>query len=176
VSGPDKLDPSKIRNVPLVRVQPEDDGWLQLNLRLDLDEIAAAEEEQLRHSPRRQPVRSQLQRLACKIYDERRQRERVFNNSLFGEPAWDMLLALYGLPSRGIFLSVTSLSHAANVAPSTGHRWQGVLFEEGLIQRGPPSPDTRQRMIGLTDKGRSLMEKYLTRLYFCVTPLGADTE
>jgi DNA-binding MarR family transcriptional regulator len=87
-----------------------------------------------------------------------------------------MLLALYGLPSRGIFLGVTTLSHAANIPPTTGLRWQKILFELGLIERGPPTRDTRQHLIGLTDKGRAIMETYLTRLYYCDTPWGDDTD
>jgi DNA-binding MarR family transcriptional regulator len=144
---------------------PSGDERLQIDVRLGLNEVAAAEEEQLRRNPRRQPTTRELARLAGKIYDARRSRERMFKDQLFGEPAWDMLLALYALPTRGMALGVTSLTHAANVPPTTGLRWQTILFEEGLIQRGPHVSDNRQQLVGLTEKGRMLMEKYLIRLY-----------
>lgn len=100
----------------------------------------------------------------------------MFNDDLFGEPGWDMLLALYGLPNRGIILGVTSLSHAANVPPTTGLRWQKLLLSEGLIERGPPVNDSRLMLLRLSDKGRMLMEKYLIRLFYCEGPVEADTD
>src|SRR5206468_8189269 len=135
MSRQDKLNPPQTDDVP--RAGPLDDGRLQTELRLGLDEVAAAEEERLRSAQHRRPTRHDLTRLAGKMYDARRNRDRVFNDQLFGEPAWDMLLALYALPKRGIPLSVTSLTYAANVPPTTGLRWQKVLFDQGLIERGP---------------------------------------
>jgi DNA-binding MarR family transcriptional regulator len=73
-------------------------------------------------------------------------------------------------------LGVTSLSHAANVVPTTGLRWQKVLFEEGLIERGPHVRDSRQQLVRLTDKGRRMMEKYLIRLFYCTGSETADTD
>ena len=146
---------------------PVDDGRLQIDLRLGLDEVAAAEEERLRSAPRRRPTRRELVQLACNLYDARRGRERIFGDQLFGEPAWDMLLALYCLPSRGLVIGVTSLGYAANVPPTTGLRWQKVLLEEGLIERGPHDSDARQRLVRLTEQGRHLMERYLLRLFYC---------
>jgi DNA-binding MarR family transcriptional regulator len=171
VSRQDKLDPLKIENGH--PETPADDDRLHIDFRLGLHEVAAAEEERLRDSPRRHPTKQELTLLACKIYDARRGRDRMFSDKQFGEPAWDMLLALYCLPTRGIALGVTSLGHAANVPPSTGTRWQKLLLDEGLIQRGPQVSDARQQLIGLTDKGRMLMERYLIRLFYCHGP-GQD--
>ena len=165
MSRQDRLDPPKIENGQ--SDNPVDDDRLQIDLRLGLDEVAAVEEEKLRGRPRRRPTRCELTELACKLYDARRGRDRVFNDKLFGEPAWDMLLALYCLPSRGFSLGVTSLGHAANVPPTTGMRWQKTLFGEDLIRKGPHVSDARQQLVGLTDNGRLLMEKYLIRLFYC---------
>jgi DNA-binding MarR family transcriptional regulator len=167
VSRQDRLNPPKIDDVP-----PEtsvDADQLQLEIRFDLDKIAAAEEERLRNSARRRPTRRQLTQLASKLYEARRGRDRLFDDKLFGEPAWDMLLALYCLPARGIVLSVTSLGYAANVPPSTGTRWQKLLLKRRLIKRGPHITDGRQQLVGLTTKGRMLMERYLIRLFYCQT-------
>ena len=100
----------------------------------------------------------------------------MFEEKLFGEPAWDMLLALYGLPHRGVFLGVTSLGHAANVAPTTGLRWQKLLTKQELIERGPYVRDTRRQLVRLSNKGRILMERYLIRLFYCEGPAGADPQ
>ena len=166
VSSQDKLNLPKIDTGP--SEAPEDDDRLQIDLRLGLDEVAAAEEEQLRRKPRRRPATIELIRLADKLYEDRRKRDRVFNSELFGEPAWDILLALFCFPrGRGVFLGVTSLSHAACVPPATGLRWQRWMEEDGLIERGPLVRDSRVQLVGLTQKGRDLMEYYLTRFHFC---------
>jgi len=142
-----------------------DDLLLQLNLRVRLDEIADVEAEQLRASARRPPSRKELCALAYKIYNSRRIRERIVGRRLFGEPAWDMLLALYCLPPRGEMLTVTGLNYAANVNQTTGLRWQKSLTDLGLIERGPAGIDRRKMLIRLTQPGRELMLRLLTRLF-----------
>lgn len=133
------------------------DAHLDIDLRLGLAEVAEAEAEQLLKRARHQPTKKQLCRLACRIYDARRTRDRMLDKQLFGEPAWDMLLALYCLPARGERLGVTALSHAADVPQSTGHRWQAILTKEGLIERGPKELDARLQMMRLTETGRKLL-------------------
>lgn len=167
----------KLSSAPISNGRPDcpvDDDRLQIDLRLNLDEVVAAEEEKLRLSARRRPSRRELIRLACKLYDARRGRDRMFEDKLFGEPGWDMLLALYCLPSRGIALGVMSLGHAANIPPTTGLRWQKILEERGLIERGPHVSDNRQQLIRLTAKGDAMMSRYLIRLFYCEGPIGAD--
>ena len=148
-----------------------DDIRLQIDLRLKLDEVASVEAEILRQNNDDQPTRGQLCQLACKIYDARRTRDRILSDHLFGEPAWDMLLALYCLPSRGEMLRPTALSHAAAVAETTGIRWQRILMDRDLIERGPVELPCRRQFVRLTQKGRALMDRYLTRLFFCKTPI-----
>jgi DNA-binding MarR family transcriptional regulator len=119
-----------------------------------------------------QPVHQrELVRLACHIYDARRARDRLLGIKMFGEPAWDMLLACYCLPARGETLTVTALSYAANVPPTTGHRWQQVLIKKGLIEKAGRRGDARRQFIKLSRSGKELLEEYLTRLFYCETPL-----
>jgi hypothetical protein len=54
---------------------------------------------------------------------------------LFGEPGWDIMLALYCLPARGERLAVTALAFAAAASQTTALRWQAILQDEGLIER-----------------------------------------
>lgn len=172
MSRHDKFNSPQLDDGPL---ENPAEGRLQVDLRLRLDEVAAAEEEKLRDDARGRPSKNDLIRLAGKLYDARRRRDRMFDNRLFGEPAWDMLLALYALPKRGIPLGVTSLAYAANIPPTTGLRWQKVLLAEGLIERGPTEKGARQ-LVRLTETGRLLMERYLIRLYHCEARSTSDTE
>lgn len=175
VSCQDNVDTSEIEDTQ--PVEPTEDDLLQLDLRFGLDEVASAEVELLRSMPRRRPTKRELLRIALKLYDYRRLRDRMFDEKkLFGEPAWDMLLALYALPSRGMALGVISLGHAANIPPTTGLRWQKVLESLGWIERGPSVGDSRQQLVRLTSLGRARMTKYLIRFYFCEGSLGADPD
>lgn len=149
---------------------------LQIDLRLRLDEVAEVEAAQLLNRAHRQPTKQELCHLACRMYDARRQRDRMMDRKLFGEPAWDMLLALYCLPTRGRVFGPKGLTHAAEVPLTTGQRWQSVLIAEGLIERAPPNYDPRKQFMRLTDKGRAMMDAYLTRLFYCDTPAPPHPE
>jgi DNA-binding MarR family transcriptional regulator len=147
---------------------PDDDMMVEVKLRLRLDEIADFEAGLLRvSSARREPAQKELRRLARKIYDARRARDRLLDNRLFGEPAWDMLLALYFLPASGLMLTVSGLACCSGVPHTTALRWQTRLLEEGLIERGPHETDRRMQMLRLTDAARDMLEGYLARLLRC---------
>ena len=142
-----------------------DDIQVQINLRLQLEEIADVEAAQLRICDHRSPVDQELRDLAHKIYKDRRLRDRIVGERLFGEPAWDMLLALYCFPSRGEALSVTSLTYAADVPQATGLRWQRTLTGQGMIERGSHGADARRKFVRLTSTGKAMMDRILTRLF-----------
>lgn len=153
-----------------------DDVRVRVDVRLSLQEIADLEEEQLRSAGKRKPCRTELCQLAGRLYQARRTRERMLDPKRFGDAAWDLLLALYYLPTTGERLTVTALSLAAGLQPTTGIRWQRLLTEEGLIERGPKEIDQRKQFFRLTSEGRSLMERYLTRLYYCDIPTPPEPE
>jgi DNA-binding MarR family transcriptional regulator len=159
-----------VSTAPIVADTTDDEIHMHIDLRLKLDEVTEAEAGKLKASARRFPSRKELCQLACRIYDSRRARDKMIDRRLFGEPAWDMLLSLYCLPTRGEIITVTSLSFAAHVPQSTGLRWQKRLTEEGLIERGPDGVDQRKQMIRLTPAGRLMMDRYLTHLFYCDTP------
>ncbi len=159
----------------VLRDWPSEDVVLQVKLRLRLDKPADTEAPKMCTPRRGSPAKSDLAKLACSLYDSRRARERVFDAELFGEPAWDMLLALYALPSRGETMTITSLTYAALVPDTTGHRWQALLRSAGLIERSAQGVDGRKQIVRLTFAGQSLMEKYLTKLFCCEIPVTQDT-
>ena len=151
-----------------------DDLMLEVNLRLRLDEVADLEAELLRISARRQPSQKELRRLAGRIYDARRLRDRLLDEKLFGEPAWDMLLALYHLPSLGHMLTTSGLCYSAAAPLTTALRWLHNLERDGLIERGPHASDGRMQLVRLTNDGKDLLDRYLARLLQCegASPLG----
>jgi DNA-binding MarR family transcriptional regulator len=115
---------------------------------------------------RNQITNSDLKLLARKLYEDRRRRDRLFERHIFGEPAWDMLLALFGDETGETVGNVTTLCRAATLPHSTAVRWQWVLVEEGLIELGPPSLVLCERSVKLTTKGRKLMEQHLRQSHF----------
>jgi DNA-binding MarR family transcriptional regulator len=145
----------------------EDDLLVAVNVRLRLDEVADLEAHLLEISERRQPSQKELRRLARQIYERRRTRDRLLGENLFGEPAWDMLLALYYLPALGHMLTISGLCCCAGAPQTTALRWQNTLLKEGLIERSRHATDRRMQFVRLTARGRELLEGYLTRLLHC---------
>ncbi len=162
----------------MIEVVPEtsaEDIRVQINVRLQHDELllpqtrpakkAKDDLAPLRSRGRNAPSHRELLRLACRIYDARRERERLLGSRLFGEPGWDMMLALYCLPARGERLAVTALSLTSGASQTTALRWQAVLIEEGLIRRVDDNADGRRSYVDLTEKGRTQLEDYLLWLW-----------
>jgi DNA-binding MarR family transcriptional regulator len=114
----------------------------------------------------RQLTNTDLRQLARKLYEDRRQRDQLFDGHIFGEPAWDMLLAIFGDETGETVANVTTLCRVARLPQSTAVRWQWVLVEEGLIELGPPSLVLCERSVKLTTKGRKLMEQHLRQSHF----------
>ncbi|QNM83500.1 hypothetical protein H8M03_03985 [Sphingomonas sabuli] len=144
---------------------------LSVELRLHVDDADLAAATPAQRKRRKKPSRAELVELAGKIYDARRLRDKLISDEIFGEPAWDILLACYCLPARGEILTVTSLSLVSAVPQSTGFRWQQTLTERGYLERGSKGADQRIVPIQLTEVGRELIEGYLTRLLKCAEPV-----
>jgi DNA-binding MarR family transcriptional regulator len=99
--------------------------------------------------------------LARTVLLARRRRNKVFNKSMFGEPAWDMLLILYADMAEGPHHSVSRLSALSGAPPTTALRWLDYLEKERLVVREPNPTDRRSDFVELTDKGQATMERYL---------------
>ena len=100
--------------------------------------------------------------LAERIVAARRLRSEYFKKPMFGEPAWDMLLALYAGSADGPRQSVGRLTRASGSPPTTALRWLDYLVKEELVVREPNPTDGRSDFVELTDKGRTAMERYLS--------------
>jgi hypothetical protein len=104
---------------------------------------------------------SKLGAIASSIHDARKRRMNLFDASLFGEPAWDMLLTLFIARCRGQQVTTTRLCAAGGAPHATGLRWIGLLNAQGLLQRLRAPGDARVMLIELTETGYGLMRRYV---------------
>jgi DNA-binding MarR family transcriptional regulator len=105
-----------------------------------------------------------LRLMARQIYRSRRDRDTFFDPSLMGEPVWDMLLAVYSLPTRSRPMTVSGLCGASACPPSTALRWIECMIERGLIERHSSESDRRVTYVSLTAQALEKIEGYLMHL------------
>jgi DNA-binding MarR family transcriptional regulator len=101
-----------------------------------------------------------LRAVAERLIAERRKREEYFPTGLFGEPAWDLLLALYVAHDEGRPVALAEAYRAAKVAPRDGPALVERLIAYGLVARSPGSDDAIQ----LTEHGWDRLNDYLADL------------
>ena len=102
-----------------------------------------------------------LERRARQLLESRRRRIAIFGPHMFAEPAWDMLLVLY-LSGRGRRQTQTSLGELSGASRSTAMRWIDFLSCRDLIRREEHPTDKRRNFVSLTEKGRHLLDLYLS--------------
>jgi DNA-binding MarR family transcriptional regulator len=100
--------------------------------------------------------------LASKIFYSRKRRSHFFNPDMFGESGWDFLLFLYMMDERGPRLTVGRLREFVGVPSASTARWLSSLESQQLIVRESHRTDARSSTVRLTDKGREMMEMYLS--------------
>ena len=100
----------------------------------------------------------------------RARRGDFLNARLFADPAWDMLLALYGAELAQRRLSVSSVCASAGAPMTTALRWIQALEKEGLTSRRRDPLDGRRIFVDLTTKGRDAMKAYFASLPKSVYP------
>lgn len=99
------------------------------------------------------------------VYKARRLRDRVFNDpTLFGEPAWDILLDALVSEQSDRPISITSACTAASVPPTTALRWISLLQQKELLTRANDAADKRRSFVRLTAHGTRKMHAYFSRL------------
>ena len=101
---------------------------------------------------------------AAQIMKARRLRCGRFASAMFGEPAWEMLLALYAHDWTGARFTSATLANHIGQPSSTGARWIAFLALEELIVREDHPTDRRRVFISLSDKGRALLDAYFEDL------------
>jgi len=102
---------------------------------------------------------------ALQFYRERRRRIETFgDDTLFGEPAWDILLDLFVAGERGKRVAVTSACIGSGVPSTTALRWLNVLELRGMVEREDDNHDARRSFVRLTAKARAMMLEYFANL------------
>ncbi|MBO9379481.1 winged helix DNA-binding protein [Sphingomonas histidinilytica] len=94
----------------------------------------------------------------------RRLREEFFGAEIFSDPAWDILLCLYGVAAQGKKVKITSLSPMTGLPITTAGRWARNLVASGLLERERDSRDRRRSFVGLSPKGYELVRGYFEKL------------
>ena len=113
----------------------------------------------------REEARRQLLLDRARTTMEMRQlRHRFFNPAMFGEPAFDMLLALYVTEARPPMVSLRVLSPLVGISEYSAARWLKFLVGEGLAFSVGGDGDRGQIQAAITGKGRIAMEEYLKAL------------
>ena len=102
-----------------------------------------------------------LEQRARRLLENRRKRVAIFGAQMFAEPAWDMLLLLF-LSGRGRRQTQSSLCELSGASRSTAMRWIEFLAGRGLVRREDHPTDKRHNFVSLTEKGRHLLDLYLS--------------
>jgi DNA-binding MarR family transcriptional regulator len=98
-----------------------------------------------------------------RVYAERRRRDALFPEGIFGEPAWDLLLALFTAHETGETMILCEAYRVAHVSDTTGRRLLDQLEKEGLISRRR-APDSRKtRLVELTPDAVERMTEFWPR-------------
>lgn len=103
-------------------------------------------------------------RLVRRMISQRHDRNRFFDDPIFADPAWDMLLDLTAARAEHVRVSITSLCISSGVPLTTALRWIGVLIECGLFQRIEDDLDRRRSFVELTDKAAKAVARYFANL------------
>jgi len=90
----------------------------------------------------------------------RRLRGRFFDEELFADPAWDMLLDLLQAEISQHRVPVSSLCIAAAVPPTTALRWIKTMTDVGLFQRRADPHDGRRIFVELSRGASEAMRHY----------------
>lgn len=94
----------------------------------------------------------------------RRLRARYFDQELFADPAWDMLLDLLQAEIAQHRVPVSSLCIAAAVPATTALRWIKTMTDAGLFRRSADPHDGRRVFIELAPFASEAMRRYFSEV------------
>ena len=91
-------------------------------------------------------------------------RSRLFDEQLFADPAWDMLLDLLQAEIAQHRVPVSSLCIAAAVPATTALRWINSMTIAGKLERRPDAFDRRRVYIALSHDSSRAMKNCLAEV------------
>ena len=94
----------------------------------------------------------------------RRLRSRFFEEDLFADPAWDMLLDLLQAEIAQLRVPVSSLCIAAAVPATTALRWLKTMTDKGLFVRRADPHDGRRVFVELAPQASIAMRRYFAEV------------
>jgi DNA-binding MarR family transcriptional regulator len=92
----------------------------------------------------------------------RRLRTTFFEEDLFADPAWDMLLFLFEAEIAQFRVTVSSLCAAAAVPPTTALRWLKNMTDKGIFLRRADPHDARRVFVELSPDASARMRRYFS--------------
>jgi DNA-binding MarR family transcriptional regulator len=98
------------------------------------------------------------------IIRARRLRARYFQEELFADPAWDMLLDLLQAEISHLRVPVSSLCIAAAVPATTALRWLKTMVQQGLFIRRADPHDGRRVFVQLAPEASLALRNYFAEL------------
>ena len=91
-------------------------------------------------------------------------RSRFFEEDLFADPAWDMLLDLLQAEIAQLRVPVSSLCIAAAVPATTALRWLKTMTDKGLFVRRADPHDGRRVFVELAPTASVAMRRYFAEV------------
>ena len=98
------------------------------------------------------------------IIRARRLRSRYFDEELFADPAWDMLLDLLYAEISNLRVPVSSLCIAAAVPATTGLRWLKTMVQQGIFLRQADPHDGRRVFVELAPHSSQSLRRYFAEV------------
>lgn len=92
----------------------------------------------------------------------RRLRSRYFEEELFADPAWDMLLDLLQAELAQLRVPVSSLCIAAAVPATTALRWLKTMTQQGIFVRRADPHDGRRVFVELAPQASEALRRYFS--------------
>ena len=90
----------------------------------------------------------------------RRLRARYFEEEMFADPAWDMLLDLLQAEIAQLRVPVSSLCIAASVPATTALRWLKTMTQQGIFVRRADPHDGRRVFVELAPQASQSLRRY----------------
>ena len=93
------------------------------------------------------------------MFETRKARSRLFPASMFSDPAWDMLIALYIAEQAP---AAADLARSISASVTTAMRWIEILETHRLIVREQSPTDRRAHTIRLSEQARNSLNSLLS--------------